>query len=166
MWARGIQMEQSATFSIILSQSAIQQAHKESMVYHWFPDPRKMALGKGEGKGCSSHAHKAKTKRIFLVDDDHDHTITFKMGLELAGFEVDAYMIQQSALSRFRPDYYDLIPIDVKMRNIGGLELYEKIRKMDNKAVVWFITAYETDYRIIKRSLINLKRRNQSSSCR
>ena len=38
-------------------------------------------------------------KRIFLVADAYDHTITFKVGLEHAGFEVDALMsimIQQS----------------------------------------------------------------------
>ena len=48
-------------------------------------------------------------KRIFLVDDDYDHTITFKMGLELAGFEVDAYNDSAIALSKFKPDYYDLV---------------------------------------------------------
>ena len=36
------------------------------------------------------------------------------------------------------------------MPKIDGLELYEKIRKMDNKSVVWFITAYETYYRSLK----------------
>jgi hypothetical protein len=45
-------------------------------------------------------------KRIFLVDDDYDHTITFKMGLELAKFEVDAYNDSAIALSKFKPDYY------------------------------------------------------------
>jgi two-component system, OmpR family, response regulator ChvI len=53
-------------------------------------------------------------------------------------------------LSKFRPDYYDLLLIDVKMPKIDGLELYERIRKMDNEAVVWFITAYETYYRSLK----------------
>ena len=84
------------------------------------------------------------------MDDDHDHTITFKLGLEPAGFEVDAYSDSVIALSQFKPDYYDLLLIDVKMPDIGGLELYEKIRKMDNKVVVWFITAYETYYRSLK----------------
>ena len=84
------------------------------------------------------------------MDDDQDHTITFKLGLELAGFEVDAYNDSAIALSKFRPDYYDLLLIDVKMPKIDGLELYEKIRKMDNKVVVWFITAYETYYRSLK----------------
>jgi two-component system, OmpR family, sensor histidine kinase VicK len=93
---------------------------------------------------------KTKMKRIFLVDDDYDHTITFKMGLELAKFEVDAYNDSAIALSKFKPDYYDLLLIDVKMPKIDGFELYEKIKEIDNKVLVWFISAYETYYRAIK----------------
>jgi CheY-like chemotaxis protein len=93
---------------------------------------------------------KTRMKRIFLVDDDYDHTITFKMGLELAKFEVDAYNDSAIALSKFKPDYYDLLLIDVKMPKIDGFELYEKIKEIDNKVLVWFISAYETYYRAIK----------------
>ena len=95
-------------------------------------------------------SHKTKMKRIFLVDDDYDHTITFKMGLELAKFQVDAYNDSAIALSKFKPDYYDLLLIDVKMPKIDGFELYEKINEIDNKVMVWFITAYETYYRALK----------------
>jgi signal transduction histidine kinase len=87
--------------------------------------------------------HKTKTKRIFLVDDNYDHTVTFKVGLELAGFEVDVYNDSAIGLSKFKPDYYDLLLIDIKMPKIDGFELYEKISEIDNKVKVWFITAYE-----------------------
>ena len=76
--------------------------------------------------------------------------ITFKMGLELAKFEVDAYNDSAIALSKFKPDYYDLLLIDVKMPKIDGFELYEKIKEIDNKVLVWFITAYETYHRALK----------------
>jgi two-component system, OmpR family, response regulator ChvI len=36
------------------------------------------------------------------------------------------------------------------MPKIDGFELYEKIKEIDNKVLVWFITAYETYYRAIK----------------
>jgi signal transduction histidine kinase/CheY-like chemotaxis protein len=94
--------------------------------------------------------HKTKMKRIFLVDDDYDHTITFKVGLELAGFEVDAYNDSAIALSTFKPDYYALLLIDIKMPKIDGLELYARIRKIDDKVKVWFITAYEVYYKTLK----------------
>ena len=92
---------------------------------------------------------KTKMKRIFLVDDDDDHTITFKVGLEHAGFEVDAYNNSAIALSNFKPDYYDLLLIDIKMPKIDGFELYERIRKIDDKVKVWFITAYEVYYKTL-----------------
>jgi signal transduction histidine kinase/ActR/RegA family two-component response regulator len=150
MWAENNPGGTGATFSFTIPM-AIQQGHRESMVIDTV-STTKNGIGEGGRKGGIYHTttHKAKTKRIFLVDDDHDHTITFKLGLELAGFEVDAYNDSAVALSKFRPDYYDLLLIDVKMPKIDGLELYERIRKMDNEAVVWFITAYETYYRSLK----------------
>jgi two-component system, OmpR family, response regulator ChvI len=70
--------------------------------------------------------------------------------LELAEFEVDAYNDPAIALSKFKPGYYDLLLIDLKMPKIDGLELYEKIRKIDDEVMVWFITAYETFYRSLR----------------
>jgi signal transduction histidine kinase len=98
---------------------------------------------KRDDYGGYYNSHKTKRKRIFLVDDNYDHTVTFKVGLELAGFEVDAYNDSAIALSKFKPDYYDLMLIDIKMPKIDGFELYEKISEIDNKVKVWFITAYE-----------------------
>ena len=69
-------------------------------------------------------------KRIFLVDDDYDHTITFKVGLELAGFEVDAHNDSAVALSHFKPDYYDLLLIDIKMPRLMDLNY---IKGLENR---------------------------------
>lgn len=102
--------------------------------------------------------HKTKKKRIFLVDDDYDHTVTFKVGLELAEFVVDAYNDSTIALSNFKPDYYDLLLIDIKMPKINGFELSEKIQKIDDKSKVWFISAYEVYYKtLIKEGASKLK---------
>ena len=81
--------------------------------------------------------------RILLVDNEHDHNSIFTIGLQDAGFEVDAYNDPKLALSAFRPDYYDLLILDIKMPKIDGYELYDKIRKMDDKVKVCFLTASE-----------------------
>ena len=94
---------------------------------------------------------KTNRKRIFLVDDDHDHTVTFKAGLELAGFKVDAYNDSSTALSSFKPDYYDLLLIDIKMPKINGFQLTEMILKIDDNARIWFISAYEVYYKPLKK---------------
>ena len=86
--------------------------------------------------------HSAK-KSIFLVDDEHDNNLIFTIGLQDAGFEVDAYTDAELALSAFKPDYYDLLLLDIKMPKIDGYELYDKIRKIDDKVKVCFLTASE-----------------------
>ena len=101
----------------------------------------------------SFNSHKTRIKRIFLVDDDYDHTITFKAGLEIAGFEVDAYNDSTIALSNFKPNYYDLSLIDIKMPKINGFELSEKLLKVDDKVKVWFISAYEVYYKTLKKEV-------------
>jgi CheY-like chemotaxis protein len=37
------------------------------------------------------------------------------------------------ALSAFKQAYYDLLILDIKMPKIDGYELYDKIRKIDDK---------------------------------
>jgi two-component system, OmpR family, sensor histidine kinase VicK len=101
----------------------------------------------------SFNPNKTKIKRIFLVDDDYDHTITFKVGLEIAGFEVDAYNDSTIALSNFKPNYYDLLLIDIKMPKISGFELSEKLLKVDDKVKVWFISAHEVYYKTLKKEV-------------
>jgi signal transduction histidine kinase/ActR/RegA family two-component response regulator len=149
MWAENNPDGIGATFSFTIP-LVIQQGNKESMVIDTVSAMNNGIEDRGKKGNIYHTTHKTKTKRIFLVDDDYDHTITFKLGLELAGFKVDGYSDSVIALSQFKPDYYDLLLIDVKMPKIDGFELYEKIRKIDNKVVVWFITAYETYYRSLK----------------
>jgi two-component system, OmpR family, sensor histidine kinase VicK len=149
MWAENNSDGIGATFSFTLP-LVIQQDDKESIIIDTVSTMNSRIEEIRKKRGIYYKSHKTKMKRIFLVDDDYDHSITFKMGLELAEFEVDAYNDSAIALSKFKPDYYDLLLIDVKMPKIDGIELYEKIRKIDDKVMVWFITAYETYYRALK----------------
>jgi DNA-binding response OmpR family regulator len=67
----------------------------------------------------------------------------FKLALEDYGYQVDAYNNPDLALSSFRSDYYDLLLLDIKMPKMDGYELYEKLKKLDEKAKVCFLTASE-----------------------
>ena len=82
-------------------------------------------------------------KSILLVDDEHDNNLIFTIGLQDAGFEVDAYTDAELALSAFKPDYYDLLLLDIKMPKMDGYGLYEKLKKVDDKVKVCFLTASE-----------------------
>ena len=140
--------KKGSTFAFNIPLAFQQQGHRqESTVINTVPaminDTDERIKKKRDDHSGYYNSHKPKIKRIFLVDDNYDHTVTFKVGLELAGFEVDAYNDSAIALSKFKPDYYDLMLIDIKMPKIDGFELYEKISEIDNKVKVWFITAYE-----------------------
>jgi response regulator RpfG family c-di-GMP phosphodiesterase len=54
------------------------------------------------------------------------------------------------ALSNFRPDTYDIVLLDLKMLELNGLELYNKIKKIDNKVRVCFITPPDIDHSAMK----------------
>ena len=71
--------------------------------------------------------------RILLVDDDKDHLRLFTMILEDEGYSVDAYADPDTALSKFRPNYYDLAVLDYLMPHLNGLELYRRIREIDSR---------------------------------
>jgi FixJ family two-component response regulator len=85
-------------------------------------------------------------RRILVVDDDADVISTFKMILEMNGFEVDAYTNPTLALSNFKPNSYGLLLLDIRMPVMNGFELFRKMKSIDSRVEVCFITAFE-DYR-------------------
>ena len=90
-------------------------------------------------------------RRILLVDDEPDITMSISVLLESNGFEISSYNDSVLALTSFKPNYYDLVILDVKMPKIDGFELYNKIRKIDKLTKVCFITATDkTDYKDLK----------------
>jgi CheY-like chemotaxis protein len=56
---------------------------------------------------------------------------------------VDAFNDTELVFSVFKPDYYDLVILDIEMPKINGYQLYEKIKKIDNKIKPFFLTASE-----------------------
>jgi two-component system catabolic regulation response regulator CreB/two-component system response regulator ChvI len=91
-----------------------------------------------------------KKKRILLVDDEYDIALAFKISLENNGFTVDTFNDPEEALSNFKAGLFDLLLIDVKMPKMNGFELYREIEKIDNKAKVCFITAFEVYYKSLR----------------
>jgi DNA-binding response OmpR family regulator len=87
-----------------------------------------------------------KPRRILIVDDEPDIISVFKMVLEMNDFEVDAYNDPLLALSNFKQNAYGLVILDIRMPHINGFELYKKIRTIDDKVNVCFMTAFD-DYR-------------------
>lgn len=80
---------------------------------------------------------------ILLVDNEPDSTSVLSMGLEDEGFKVDAFNDPILALSNFKSNFYALCILDINMPKMNGYELYKKIRKIDDKIKVCFLTASE-----------------------
>jgi DNA-binding response OmpR family regulator len=79
-----------------------------------------------------------------LVDDELDITLTIKMALEESEcLEVEAFYDPTLALLRFKAGAYDLALLDVRMPEMNGFQLYRKLREMDDKLKICFLTAAE-----------------------
>ncbi len=78
---------------------------------------------------------------ILIVDDELDITATLKITLEDYGFEVHSFNDPILALENFRKRLYSLLILDIKMPKMNGFELYTKIKKIDDKVKVCFLTA-------------------------
>ena len=92
-------------------------------------------------------------KKILVVDDDIDITLLIKEGLEQKGFHIASYNDPQVALQEFKPDFYDLMLVDIRMPKVNGFEFYQGVRKNDIKVKVCFITAFAISYEEISKIL-------------
>lgn len=104
------------------------------------------AQARSSGKTISSSETQLATKRLLIIDDEEDITSPLKTGLEKYGIDVDVSNNPVSALSNYKPGYYDLVILDIRMPNMDGFELYKVIRKLDNKTKICFWTAFEVAY--------------------
>ena len=105
----------------------------------------------------NSNVNNDKKIRIMLVDDEQDITYSFSIALEDNGFVVDSFNDPQEALSNFKVCLYDLLIIDIKMPKMNGFELYREMEKIDNKAKICFITAFEVYYKSLRELFPNME---------
>lgn len=80
-------------------------------------------------------------KRILIIDDEKDSGFTIKAMLEEYGFDVEIYTDPMEALKHFKPDFYGLIILDIKMPEINGFELYNQFKHKDPRIKTLFLTA-------------------------
>jgi DNA-binding response OmpR family regulator len=75
--------------------------------------------------------------------------------LQKSGFEVSSFNDPLLALQFFKPGYYDLVILDIKMPKMNGFELYQQLKKKDSHVMVCFLTAVSEfrDYEQYKKNV-------------
>ena len=105
-----------------------------------------------------SNWQQVQKNRILLVDDEHDVNLTIRLILEDNGFKVDSFTDASQALENFTAGLYDLVILDVKLPGMDGFSVYTKIKKLDDKVRICFLTAADKAYyEILKKHYSGIK---------
>jgi CheY-like chemotaxis protein len=95
-------------------------------------------------------------KRILIVDDDNDITTTFKAAIEdnnrSANKRIEVYTSNDPlvALSEFKPNFYDLLLVDINMPHMNGFELCQKIFGIDINVRICFMSSGEINRKALR----------------
>lgn len=100
----------------------------------------------------SSSNNPVKGQNIMIVDDEDDINLLFQMLLSGEGYNVEAFTDPNMAIKNFENGLYDLLIIDILLPNLDGFELYERLRLLDKKVKVCFLTAGEINYEQFKKA--------------
>ena len=86
-------------------------------------------------------------KRILIVDDEKDITLASKVGIEdsntYTNRKIEVYTSNNPviALSEFKPNFYDLLLVDIEMPLMNGFRLSEKILAIDINVKICFMSS-------------------------
>jgi len=83
-------------------------------------------------------------KRILVADDEQSMRDTLEIMLEKEGFIVDSAPGGADALGRFDENDYDLLITDLKMPDMGGIELIKALSDRGIDVPIIVMTAYAT----------------------
>jgi DNA-binding response OmpR family regulator len=90
------------------------------------------------------------SKTVLIIDDDPDVTTVFGLGLQDEGFDVYTYNDPLEALSQFRPNFYDLLLIDINMPKMNGIDLSIRILELDTNVKICFVTAGDANIEVLR----------------
>lgn len=81
-------------------------------------------------------------KRILIVDDEIEIRDSLSVILEDCGYESITAKSGVEAMEKMKENEFDLVVTDIRMPRMGGLDVIEKLRDLDNDVPVLIITAY------------------------
>ncbi|UOR12039.1 response regulator transcription factor [Halobacillus amylolyticus] len=88
-------------------------------------------------------------KRLLLVDDERRMLDLLGLYLEPYGFQCDKVLSGHKALSLFKTYHYDLILLDIMMKDMDGFETCRRIREITDIPII-MITAKDQKQDILR----------------
>jgi len=80
--------------------------------------------------------------KVLVVDDDAQVCKTVGMILQEHGYHVQSFTQPRQAVQSVKKTPFDIALVDIKMPDLGGLEVVEKIKGDDPRVAVLVMTAY------------------------
>ena len=94
--------------------------------------------------------------KILAVDDEPDLLTTLKRGLEMHGYDVDAFN-RPVDVTKLDTRKYDMAILDIRMPEINGFQLARQLWQQNDKLPVCFLTAFEIYESEAKKVMPDLK---------
>ena len=88
--------------------------------------------------------------RILVVDDEQGMRELLQYLLQGEGYSVELAESAAEALSKIKQEPFHLVLTDIKMPNMDGLQMLQRIKELDQQVVVIVMTAYSTLENAIK----------------
>jgi len=100
--------------------------------------------GRERRPGADRAAAPAATGRVFVIDDDDIMLLSCRRILEKAGYRVETFSSGLDGIRRIEEVRPELLLVDLKMPELDGLQVIERVRSVDPDVVIAVITGYAT----------------------
>jgi len=88
--------------------------------------------------------------KLLLVDDEKGITDSLRDFFRHRGFAVQTANSGEEALSSLKSDRPDIIFLDIRMRGMSGLDVLEKVKRIDKTIKVIMLTIHDEEEMINK----------------
>jgi FixJ family two-component response regulator len=102
----------------------------------WPPGPEGSTLGKQESHAMADDA------TVFIVDDDPSAADSLRWLLEADGLQVETYASGRELLDAYDPDRAGCFVLDLRMPEIDGLDLQERLLALSAPPAIIFVTGH------------------------
>ncbi len=82
--------------------------------------------------------------QVMVIDDEVIVCKRLKAALEKKGYEVEIFESSKAAMDRYEEKHFDVIVSDIRMDDIDGLDVLERVQSSSNPTKVILITGYAT----------------------